>query len=110
MSRKTQQRAYADGMMYLYVRKGSANPKTIDDLTPAGKLRFDYRSIRQEDYEFSEQLGRQLALKVNAPLCDIPTAESFVRIGDVLYAIIRIDPDRRKKEMYMYLTEVRRLA
>lgn len=110
MSRKTQQRAYADGMMYLYTRRGTANPKTTEDLTPAGKLRFDYRSIRQEDYEFSEQLDRHLSLKVNVPLCDIPTADSLVRIGDVLYAVIRIDPDRRKKEMYMYLTEVRRLA
>lgn len=110
MARKTLQRPYADGVMYLYMRSGQSNPRTVSDLIPDGKLCFDYRNIRQEDYEFAEQMDKHLTVKVSAPLRKDITTNHLAIIDNVLYAIIQIDPDRAAKEMFFYLTEVRKIA
>ncbi len=110
MTRKTLQRAYSDGIMYIYERKNNNNPKSREDLSYKGKLCFDYRDIRQEDNEFAEQLGKRLTLKVSTPMNKAVTANHLAVIEDTLYAIIQIDPDRARKELYFYLTEVRSLA
>lgn len=101
---------YNDGVALLYKKKTpDKNVKTMDDLELVGKLAFDNKSIRQSDMEFAMQQDKQLTLKIVTPDCGRTDTSLNIRIEDVLYAIIRIDRDKEKRELYFYLTEVRKI-
>lgn len=100
---------YNDGVALLYTKKNPGkNIKSLDDLEYAGKLAFNVKSIRQSDMEFAMQQDKQLTLKIVTPDNGVIDTDINIMIGNVLYAVIRIDPDRQKRELYFYLTEVRR--
>lgn len=101
---------YNDGVALLYRKKNaSKNVKTMDDLDYVGKLAFGVKSIRQADMEFAMQQDKQLTLKVVTPDCGQMDTALNVLIEDTLYAIIHIDRNKNKRELYFYLTEVRKI-
>lgn len=67
------------------------------------------KTRRQQDIEFAEQLGNHLELKIVTPDDGNMDTNRNVVIEGVIYAIIHIDRDKEKKELYFYLEEVRRI-
>lgn len=100
---------YNDGVMKLYRKKTEKNVKGMDDLEYLSKLPFDVKNIRKEDMEFALQNNAKLSIKVVTP--DDGNIDTFrnVVIGNVIYGIIHIDRDRKNRELYFYLKEVRKI-
>ena len=73
------------------------------------KLDYEEMSKRQQDQDFAEQSGFSLSMKIHTRL--IPNMDSKCKavIGDVLYDISYLDLDKKNKEAYLYLEEVRKL-
>ena len=70
---------------------------------------YDEKTRRQQDIEFAEQLGNHLELKIVTPDDGNMDTNRNVVIEGVIYAIIHIDRDKEKKELYFYLEEARRI-
>ena len=83
------------------------NVKSLESLEFIVKLGYDECSKRQQDFEFSETIGRSLNLKVKTRLYKNVTNKHKVLIGNILYDIFEVDIDRGKQEMYLYMEEVR---
>lgn len=102
--------SYSDGIAEFYKKKDiKKNVRSLDDLEYLGFLYYDEKTKRQQDIEFAEQLGNHLELKIVTPDDGNMDANRNVIIEDVIYAIIHIDGDKEKKELYFYLEEVRRI-
>lgn len=103
--------SYSDGVAELYRKKNvEKNVKSLDDLEYLGFLCFEEKSKRQQDIEFAEQLGANLTMKIATPdNGDMDSSRNIV-IDDVIYAIIYIDRNKQKRELYFYLEEVRKIA
>ncbi len=86
------------------------NTDSVDDLEVIYKLNFSELSKRDQDLQFAESLGRTLNLKVKCRYVGGINKLNLVLIGDMLYSIINMDEDRARKELYLYLEEVRKLA
>lgn len=100
--------SYNDGVVKLYRKKTEKNVRNLDDLEYLGKLAFDEKNIRQQDVEFAMQQEKQLTLKIVTPDDGNMDTSRCAVIGKVIYAIINIDRDRKKNELYFYLQEIRR--
>lgn len=108
---------FNDGMLYICKPESEVNsfnavknPVKRSDLTRTLKLAFCEMSRRDQDLAFAESQGRTLTLKIKTRLHGDITKQHQVLIGDILYSIIHLDPDRSKDEMYLYLEEVRKLS
>lgn len=103
--------SYSDGIAKIYKKKKiERNVKSLDDLEYLGFLCFEEKSKRQQDIEFAEQLGANLTMKIATPdNGDMDSSRNIV-IDDVIYAIIYIDRNKQKRELYFYLEEVRKIA
>ena len=62
------------------------------------------------DIEFAEQLGNQLTLKIATQDNGNMDSDRNVVIDGIIYSIIHIDRDKKKRELYFYLEEVRKIA
>ena len=80
------------------------------DLKNLRKLAFAEMSRRGEDFEFAESVSRKLTLKVKVPYRPDVTTDQKVLHGKLLYDIFKIDYDSDKKNLYLYLEEVREIA
>ena len=99
---------YNDGIVYIVKKKqkstdfnAAKNALSRDDLEEVVKLAYEEKSKRDEDIEFASSQGRTLSLKIK-------TRKAIA--GDTLYSIIKLDHDRAKQEMYIYLEEERKLS
>lgn len=102
--------SYSDGIAEFYKKKDTKkNVRSLDDLEYLGFLYYDEKTKRQQDIEFAEQLGNHLELKIVTPDDGNMDTNRNVIIEGVIYAIIHIDRDKEKKELYFYLEEVRRI-
>lgn len=108
---------YNDGVLNVYVsvsKKSSfgaaMNEKKQDDLSFVGKLAFNEMSKRDEDMDFAESQGRALSIKVKTRLCNFVDKQKLIVINNILYSIYKIDLDKSKDEMYIYLEEVRKIS
>ncbi len=102
--------SYNDGIAKIYQKKDmKKNVKGLEDLVYLGFLYFEERSKRQQDIEFAEQLGSTLSMKITTPDSGKVDASYNVVIENVIYAIIHIDRDVKKGELYLYLEEVRKI-
>lgn len=106
--------AFSDGIVQVFRQKdrktdfnARRNVKTLDDMEFIVKLAFAEASKRQQDLEFAEQSGFQLAMKVRTRY--VPTVESKMKavIDDYLYDISYID--KSGTEMFLYLESVCKL-
>lgn len=109
--------SYNDGVIGVYSEKptlfndfnAKINGKTIDDYEFVTELCFSEESKRQEDFLFAEAMGRKLTLKVKTPLVDGIETNYKVILNNFIYDIIRIDPDKKNKDLYFYLEGGRKL-
>ena len=83
------------------------NTQSKDNLTLIVKLAYEECSKRQQDLEFAESNSRSLNLKVKTRFYNNLKNEYKVIIENILYDIIYIDEDRKNRELYFYLEEVR---
>ena len=83
--------------------------KSIDNFELIVKLAYTECNKRQQDLEFAESMSKSLTLKIKTRLYDKVKNHHKIVIGNTLYDIIYLDYDRKNKEMYMYLEEVREL-
>lgn len=108
---KKKTRSYIDGIANIYRKKDAErNVRSLDDLEYLGFLYFDEKSKRQQDVEFAEQLGANLTMKIATPDDGNMDSNRNVVVDNVIYAIIYIDRDKKKKELYFYLEEVRKIV
>lgn len=110
-------KVYNDGVAWICTQKekerdftAHSNPVTMEDIERKGKIFFAISSIRTEDMEFAERASKNLTIKIRIPICPIITKKNKVLIGNVLYDIFRIDIGVDKKEMFIFMEEVRKLA
>ena len=101
--------SFNDGVVELYEKRTEKNVKDLNDLTYLSKLRFDEKSLRQQDIEFAQQQNKRLSLKIATPDDGNTDPGRLAVIGNVIYAIIHIDRDRTARQLYFYLQEVRKV-
>lgn len=85
------------------------NIQSTDNLNFIVKLAYEECSKRQQDLEFAEASSRTLNVKVKTRFYNNLKNEYKVTIENTLYDIIYIDEDRKNRELYFYLEEVRNL-
>lgn len=88
---------------------GKRNSKTLSDFTAIGRLFYSEESRRHEDLLFAESMGRTLTLKIKTGYVEWVKSSQKVIIGRKVYDIINADSDLNKRELYIYLEEVREL-
>lgn len=111
MSKKSN---YNDGYIRVYEEipikanfGAKENIKSKDNLKFIVKLAYEECSKRQQDLEFAESSSRSLNLKVKTRFYNNLKNDYKVIIENILYDIIYIDEDRKNRELYFYLEEVR---
>ena len=112
--KQKQVKTYNDGVLRLYNRKdirsqagAKVNIQSMHDLEYVCSIDYRQKSCRQEDYEFADQMGKQLSYKLVTPYSEFPSTKMIGKINSKLYSIINIDQDRINRELYFYLEEVR---
>lgn len=110
MPKKKQIHSYNDGIVRLYRKKTEKSVKGMEDLEYLSKLPFDEKTLRQEDVEFALQNDAKLSVKIATPDDGNDDTKRVAVIGNIIYAIIRIDRDRSENELYFHLEEVRKVA
>lgn len=85
------------------------NIKSIDNLKFIVKLAYEECNKRQQDLDFAESSSRSLSMKVKTRYYSNLKNDYKVTIENTLYDIIYIDEDRKNRELYFYLEEVRTL-
>lgn len=109
--------SYNDGVIGVYSEKSTlindfnakTNAKTINDYEFITKLFYSEETKRQEDFLFAEAMGRKLTLKVKTPLVEGIETNYKVILDDFIYDIIKLDPDKKNKDLYFYLEGGRKL-
>lgn len=110
-------RVYNDGVCYLATEKekkssfaARENGTTENDYKKIVKLMFAELSLREQDFEFAEAIGRTLNRKIKTILVDGWNTRDKVIIDNTVYDIVNADKDRANNEVYFYLEEVRELV
>ena len=113
MSKKSN---YNDGYVRVYEEipvkanfGAKENIKSKDNLKFIVKLAYEECSKRQQDLEFAEASSRSLNIKVKTRFYNNLKNDYKVIIENILYDIIYIDEDRKNRELYFYLEEVRNI-
>lgn len=91
---------------------GRINPATAEDLPVLARLCFGECACRGEDLTFAQQQGFSLARKVRTPLPQGVQVDTgcYCLIGSTLYKVSRVDFNRPRRQMYLYLEEVGPIA
>lgn len=106
---------YNDGVVRIYCAKAKQtdfnakrNVSALDDLEFVVRLDYGESSRREQDFEFAEQNGFSLTLKINTRA--VPEVDNKCKavIGDYLYDIHLVDRDRT--DMWLYMEGVSKLA
>ena len=107
---------YSDGYIRVYEEipvkanfGAKENIKSKDNLKFIVKLAYEECSKRQQDLEFAEASSRTLNIKVNTRFYNNLKNDYKITIENTLYDIVYIDEDRKNRELYFYLEEVRNL-
>lgn len=79
------------------------------DLDVLYTLAYSEESRRTQDYEFAEQAGRKLDLKVKVRWRPDIDTDQRVLIGRKLYSIYEMDSSSDRRTLYLYLEEERDL-
>jgi SPP1 family predicted phage head-tail adaptor len=83
------------------------NINSLDDLTEIAKLNYSELSNRVQDFEFAEQHGFSLSLKIKTRYKSGIDNKLKALINNYLYDIQYID--KTPKELYFYLEGVKQL-
>lgn len=116
MKPKTRLDAFCDGVLTVCsaadsrTSYGGAINTRAQDLTEVVKLPYDEMTIRTQDAEFADARGVSLTLKVKVPACPALQYGQKIKIGDLLYDITQLDPDKYNSRIFLYLGGERALA
>lgn len=107
---------YNDGYIRVYeeipvkVNFGAKeNIKSKENLKFIVKLAYEECNKRQQDLEFAEASSRTLNIKVKTRFYNGLKNNHKIIIENTLYDIVYIDEDKKNRELYFYLEEVRNL-
>lgn len=110
--------SYNDGVLGVYAEKSTlmntdfnakTNARTVNDYDFVMWLFYEEMNKRDEDFIFAEAMGRKLTMKVKTPLINGVKREHKVIIDNHVYDIIKTDPSKEKRELYIYLEGGRQL-
>lgn len=103
---------YNDGVVLIYREKtkrtdfsAKKNVSVLEDMDFIVKLAYEESSRREEDYEFAEQNGFSLTLKVRTRFLKSIDNKCKAVIDNYLYDVSHVDKTRT--EMWLYLEGVR---
>jgi len=106
---------FNDGVVNIYREEdrmtdfnAKRNVQSLDDMVFIAKLDYHEQSRRQQDFEFAEQMGFSLSLKIKTRYLKGIDNKCKCVIEGILYDISYIDITRT--EMFFYLQEVRQIA
>lgn len=113
MKNLTPKRELLDGYIDIYNPKEKFNsfsaaitPKSKEDMTYVCSLAYKEMSKREQDIEFAKSVERELSLKVKTHICPYVNNRCKCIILNNLYDIIKMDYNKDKDELYLYLEEV----
>ena len=108
--KKVNQSNYRDGIALVFSqneKKSSfaarENIKSRQDLVPRGEVYFRDAYIRQQDLNFMENQAGDIERKIVIRNCPFVRQGYKLEIDKKLYDIVRVDPDAREQELYLYL-------
>lgn len=114
---KNKPKVYNDGICRIVSEEKASssfnarqNGNKTSDFKECYKLMFAETSVREQDLEFAETIGRSLNRKIKTHFLKNVVATKKIIIENTLYDIVNIDFDRVNDEMYFYLEEVRNLV
>lgn len=109
--------SYNSGVLKIYESKGNTtsfsakiNETEKSDLKFIMDLYFHEESKRQQDILFANSMNRTLNLKVKVPYTENIRSNYKAIYNDYLYDVIYIDFSKDKKELYIYLEELRAIG
>lgn len=106
---------YNDGVVSIYREKSNRsnfaakqNVSVLDDMTFIAKLDYEESSKREQDIEFAQQRGFELAMKIRTRC--LPNVDNKCKcvIDGYLYDVSHIDKNRT--EMWLYLQGVKKIV
>lgn len=104
--------SYNDGVLGVYQANttftsfnAKTNGRTLNDYKFIMNLYFSEENKRQEDFLFAEAMGKKLTLKVKTPLVEGVENNHKIILGNIVYDIIKLDLDKKNKDLYLYLEE-----
>lgn len=110
-------KSYNDGVISIYKAINSSNSfsakineKTMDDFEPIIDLFFKEESKRQQDISFANSLDKSLTFKIKTPYTKLVKINHKAIYNGMLYDIFFIDSSKDKKELYLYMEEVRKIG
>ncbi len=110
-------KSYNDGVISIYNPKenlnsfsAKVNEKELKDFDFIMDLFFKEESKRQQDIIFANSLDRKLTFKIKVPYTEKLKINYKAIYKNVLYDIFFIDPSKDKKEVFIYMEEVRKIG
>lgn len=110
-------KSYNDGVIAIYEVKNNlngfaakVNEKKIEDLKFIMDLFFKEESKRQQDILFANSCNKSLTFKIKTPYTNEVKVSHKAIYNGMLYDIFFIDPSKDKKELYLYMEEVRKIG
>lgn len=85
------------------------NTRAQSDTVPVVTLAYDRMSLRQQDLEFAYNMDKNIDLKIRCPYHPDVDSRLQALIGSTLYDVTRLDPDANNMQMFIYLTENRKI-
>ena len=108
LKRRKELPSYCDGVMEVFREKprsssfgAKENVWSVEDMELVSCFAFSEEAKRERDFEFAEQRGFTLSLKVKTHLAKGPDSDCKAVIDGLLYDISHIDKSRT--EMFFYL-------
>lgn len=71
-----------------------------------GKLFFSYQSIREQDKLKFDNTGEKITMKIKVPYMTSITSSHIIKLNGELFSVIYIEPDIKKQNLYIYLTDL----
>lgn len=109
--------SYNDGVLEIYKSKASTtsfsakiNETKRSDFIFIMNVYFHEESRRQQDVLFANSMERTLNLKVKVPYTEKIKSNYKAIYNNYLYDIIYVDFSKDKKELYIYLEELRKIG
>lgn len=106
---KLKHEAYNDGILEFGTVESlfNVNRKKIgEDFKSKGRLFYTEMSARDSDILQASNMGYVIDLKIKTPYRKEVSSKHKVKIGAEIFDIQKLDFDKRKREMFLYLQKV----
>lgn len=110
MKKKFKFDTYNDGVIEFgeYIEAYGVDGNALDnkEFIKEGKLCFSYQFIREQDKLKFDNTGVQISIKIKTRYLKTVNTSKVIRLNENLYSIVKLDPDNKNENMYIYLTEL----